>query len=41
MGYTIRYSVVGGLLYLAEVNETDAKKARNRPVIAALNMSSL
>jgi hypothetical protein len=37
--YAIRYSLVGGHLYLAEVNETEVRKARKRVVRAVLKMS--
>lgn len=38
-GYTMRYSVVGGHLYLAEVNVTEVRKTRKRVVSAALKIS--
>jgi hypothetical protein len=37
--YAIRYSVTGCHLYLAEVNETEVRKARKRVVSAVLKMS--
>ena len=38
-GYAIRYSLVCGHLYLAEVYETEVRKARKTLVSAALKIS--